>query len=79
MEDKDDKISYLKKDLKEERKKVVDLNTQLKSAQEKEHTLTRLEIMNQEMQRQLDTAETNSQNYTFEKRQLLQQIDRLED
>ena len=36
MEDKDDKISYLKKDLKEERKKVVDLNTQLKSAQEME-------------------------------------------
>ena len=31
------------------------------------------------MQRQLDTAETASQNFTFEKRQLLQQIERLEE
>ena len=75
----EDDMEDLKKDLKLEKKKITGIKEQLKEAKEKEILLAQLEVEMQEIQSEFKNALALSQNATFEKRQLMQQIDKLEE
>ena len=68
----------MKDDLKEQKEKCVELSQQLKESQKKEELLNKLEIQIQEMEQDFKSAERSNQSFAFEKRSLLEQIDKLE-